>query len=121
MVDIEKIHKKTNGHCHFCGDRVELTAYGNKHNLITGKWALDHVIYKSAGGKNKSENYLPICQSCNRARWNRKGKNLRELITIGFVFKTVLAKKAGKHKVVHEIFAKYKKNLEKRRHRRQVK
>lgn len=37
-------------------------------NLYTGEWiqmTVDHILAKAKGGKNKIENYQPLCRWCN--------------------------------------------------------
>ena len=53
-LDREKIKRKTDGHCAYCG--AELGATG---------WHCDHVIPRSQGGGWKFNNFIPACARCN--------------------------------------------------------
>jgi 5-methylcytosine-specific restriction endonuclease McrA len=103
MINNEKlkiVFNKTSGHCHFCGDLLSFKKYGLKDiNKTIGFWAVDHVIQKGKGGANDISNYLPICIECNRLRWHRQGKDLRELIFLGQIALEQIKKKTtfGKH------------------------
>ena len=54
----EKIYKKTNGKCAYCGC-----------TLPYEKMQIDHVIPLNLGGSDTEENMLAACRSCN----HRKG------------------------------------------------
>lgn len=91
---LEDVFNKTNGHCHFCGDKLLLTKYGAKDiNNLNGSWEADHVIQKGKGGSKNLENCLPCCVRCNRLRWHRKGEDLRELILLGLISRDEIKKK----------------------------
>ena len=45
-----EIWKKTNGHCHFCGDPVSLRKRGYRRKRADGCWEVDHVIQRDRGG-----------------------------------------------------------------------
>lgn len=49
-----KILKKTNGHCAYCGCKIEYN-----------EMQIDHVVPIRNGGKDSEENMLPACRSCN--------------------------------------------------------
>jgi len=79
-----EIFKKTQGHCHFCGDRLVFenrgwTDHPHKH------WEVDHVIQRDKGGTKKADNCLPACTACNRLRWHRTGKSVRRLLLLGVI------------------------------------
>src|SRR5262245_53526148 len=82
-----EIWKKTNGHCHFCGDPVSLRKRGYRRQRADGCWEVDHVIQRDKAGPSSVENYLPACTACNRLRWHRKGPQLRELLVLGIIAK----------------------------------
>lgn len=91
---LKNVFNKTKGHCHFCGDHLVLEKYGVKDiNKLNGSWEADHIIQKSKGGSTKTENCLPSCVRCNRLRWHRKGKNLRDLIFLGLIAHDEIKKK----------------------------
>ncbi len=97
---LKAIFSRTSGHCHFCGDRLFFARRGiKKGQPEKGAWEVDHVIQKDKGGKNAAENYLPACVRCNRLRWHRKGRALRELLLLGLIAKKEIKKNtdAGKH------------------------
>jgi len=84
-VQLRQIWKKTNGHCHFCGDPVSLRKRGYRSQRSDGSWEVDHVIERDKGGLSSTENYLPACTSCNRLRRHRTGSQLRQLLMIGMI------------------------------------
>ena len=78
---LQAIFKKTNGHCHFCGDNVTFDKYGIKSiEDADGVWEVDHIHQKGKGGNKSIENCLPACYKCNRLRWHRCGDEIRELM-----------------------------------------
>lgn len=87
MTKEERIFKKTNGRCHFCGDRLtqDNRGYPAKEEAWNGHWEVDHVVYRKRGGPDSEENCLPACTRCNRLRWQRRGKKLRYLLVLGQV------------------------------------
>ena len=66
----QKVFDKTNGFCAYCGRGLDLK----------GEWAIDHIIAKSRGGKNKLSNYLPSCHACNIRKYNRTPDEFKEFI-----------------------------------------
>ena len=81
---LRAIWKKTDGHCHFCGDPVEFEKRGWNEDL-SGYWEVDHVIQQNKGGEDSVDNYLPACTRCNRLRWHRTGGEIRELLLLGLI------------------------------------
>jgi hypothetical protein len=43
------------------------------------------VIQRGKGGSRGPKNCLPACTPCNRLRWHRTGKQLRDLLLRGIV------------------------------------
>ena len=66
------VFKKTGGRCHICGGRVKGT-----------KWAADHVLAHSAGGKHSIDNYLPAHGLCNTYRWDLSSEEFQWVVKIG--------------------------------------
>ncbi len=113
---LKSVFNKTSGHCHFCGDPLSLKKYGLKDiNKTAGFWAVDHVIQKGKGGTDDYSNYLPICIECNRLRWHRQGKNLRDLIFLGLIAHDEIKKKTAFGK---DIMLKKEKRLKSNKQRR---
>lgn len=86
---LEEIHKKTAGHCHWCGDELVSVEEGygrGKHG--PGAWEVDHVSQRKKGGPDSVANYLPICKSCNRSRCHRTRGELADLIHWGEIAQT---------------------------------
>lgn len=84
-AQLRKIFGKTNGHCHFCGNKLAFKKRGKKSGKLEGYWEVDHVIQRAKGSRSSSENYLPACVGCNRLRWDRPGLKLRKLIFLGII------------------------------------
>lgn len=80
----KEIFDRTNGHCHFCGDPLIFESYG-KLDQEQGAWAIDHIIQRGRGGSKDVSNCLPACTTCNRYRWHRSGKEVRDLLLYGLV------------------------------------
>jgi hypothetical protein len=56
-----KILAKTNGHCIYCGVRLD----------SSNNFSVDHVVPRFNGGDNSIENLVPSCRSCNSAKRTR--------------------------------------------------
>lgn len=90
---LEEVYKRTNGHCHFCGDKVVFEKYGLKNaDNIRGVWEADHIHQKGKGGDKDVKNCLPACYRCNRLRWHRSGEEIRELLFLGLITKNEIKK-----------------------------
>ncbi|MBI1976151.1 MAG: HNH endonuclease [Candidatus Omnitrophica bacterium] len=81
---LRRIFERTRGHCHFCGDPVQFSKRGWALNL-DGYWEVDHVIQRGKGGARSTDNCLPACTRCNRLRWHRTGRAVRELLFLGLI------------------------------------
>ena len=60
-VSKKKILAKTNGHCIYCGLKLDSLK----------DYSIDHVIPRFNGGLNNIENLVPACRSCNSAKRTR--------------------------------------------------
>jgi hypothetical protein len=82
-----EIWEKTGGHCHFCGDWVDLRGRGWKRGALgtapAGHWEVDHVAQRAKGGMVSVLNCLPACIPCDRLRWHRRGRDIREVLLLG--------------------------------------
>lgn len=65
------VRAKTGNTCHVCGI------------LIEGEGQVDHIVPHSHGGMGALDNYLPICKSCNRLRWNYSPDVFKLVIQLG--------------------------------------
>ena len=116
---LREIFAKTNGHCHFCGDRVQFEKRGYpKSGGLKGYWQVDHVIQLDKGGKKSADNCLPCCTMCNRLRWSRRGVKLRKLIFLGIIAHEQLKKKSKIGKQILELKRK-RKRINKGRQKKQ--
>lgn len=52
------VHKKTGGHCWYCGAALALLT----------SWEVEHQIPLSRGGSNELYNLVPSCVTCNRSK-----------------------------------------------------
>jgi 5-methylcytosine-specific restriction endonuclease McrA len=117
-LQLREIFQRTSGHCHFCGDKLRLENYGdNASDEPAGAWEADHVIQRGKGGLKSAANCLPACVRCNRLRWHRKGKQLRELLLLGLVANDALKKRT---EVGKKILALKKSRLERNKSRRRA-
>ena len=80
---LRDIFRKTSGHCHFCGDRLDIKKYGKRD--LNRAWEIDHVHQRAKGGAKYADNCLPACIPCNRLRWHRTGKQIQKLIAYGLI------------------------------------
>lgn len=87
------VWKRTNGHCHFCGDALNFEKRGRRRQQADGCWDVDHVIQLQKGGAAVVENCLPACSACNGLRWHRTGAAIRELLLLGQVAKSEIARR----------------------------
>ena len=99
--NLKEIYLKTNGCCHFCGDKVLFEKYGFKNtNDVNGVWEADHIRQKGKGGMKNINNCLPACYKCNRLRWHRSGKEIRDLLLFGLVIKDEIKKRSDIGKTI---------------------
>ena len=82
---LRKIFDKTDGHCHFCGNKLDFKKRGKKSGSLEGYWEVDHVFQRAKGGSASSDNCLPACVGCNRLRWHRNGLAIRKLMLLGII------------------------------------
>jgi 5-methylcytosine-specific restriction endonuclease McrA len=81
---LDQVFKKTQGHCHFCGDPLTFENRGWADEP-SGHWEVDHVIQRNKGGSKKVDNCLPACTGCNRLRWHRTGEATRKRLLLGVI------------------------------------
>lgn len=91
---LEQIFEKTSGHCHFCGDPLKFENRGWTAKP-DGYWEVDHVIQRDKGGAESADNCLPACTRCNRFRWHRTGKAMRDLLFLGVIATDEIKKKSN--------------------------
>jgi 5-methylcytosine-specific restriction endonuclease McrA len=117
-LQLREIFQRTSGHCHFCGDKLRLENYGESaSDELPGAWEADHIIQRGKGGSKSATNCLPACIRCNRLRWHRKGKQLRELLLLGLVANVEIKKRS---KTGKRISALKKLRLEQNKKRRRA-
>ena len=56
------IYKKTDGHCAYCGVKIDITEMQADH---IAPFEFAELIEKEGFDPNSIENYLPACRSCN--------------------------------------------------------
>lgn len=113
---LREIFQRTSGHCHFCGDMLRLENYGDiSADEPNGAREADHVVQQGKGGSKSAANCLPACVRCNRLRWHRKGKQLRELLLLGLVASDEIKKRTETGK---KILVLKKSRLERNKSRR---
>jgi hypothetical protein len=105
----EEILKKTEGHCHVCGCKIE------------GKWAADHVVPHAVGGQCTIENFLPCCHECNRLRWFYNPEELKQILRLGVYCNKEMKKSTGLGKKIEEFFNKRLEQNAKRREQKKRK
>lgn len=65
-----EIHKKTDGHCAYCGIEIKIE-----------EMQIDHVFPLNRGGLDSKENMLPACRSCNHYKSTLLLEDFRQEIT----------------------------------------
>lgn len=62
----ERIHKKLNGHCGYCGKEITLKQMQVDHmNPVSLKYAKDAFGEYQVNEYNKDSNLMPSCRRCN--------------------------------------------------------
>jgi len=114
-IQISEIFNLTSGHCHFCGDPIELKN-DHKTDDSDGAWGIDHIIQKGKGGIKDTTNCLAACVKCNRLHWHRTGQSVRNFILYRLVAKDEITKGCLIGKKLEELKEKRpKKNSGRRR------
>jgi 5-methylcytosine-specific restriction endonuclease McrA len=117
-IDLRRIWEKTKGHCHFCGDPVEIDRRGWREGDLSGYWEVDHMIQRDKGGSVLPDNCLPACTRCNRLRWQRKGEQLRELLFLGLIARDEIRSQSAVGRVLARLRqARLSKNQSRRKSR----
>lgn len=114
---LQQVFDRTAGHCHFCGDKLTFEKYGLREDK-NGAWEADHIIQRGKGGSHNSGNCLPACYRCNRLRWHRKGKDIRNLLLLGLIAKDEIECKSDLGKAI--IRLKNKRQLQNKKRRRDL-
>jgi uncharacterized protein (TIGR02646 family) len=65
----EKIFAKFDGHCAYCGCKIEIETF-----------EIDHKTPKSKGGKNNLINLFPSCGLCNTFKYNRDIREFKKYL-----------------------------------------
>jgi len=63
------IYNKYNGHCAYCGKKIEFD-----------DMTIDHIIPSSKGGANTLENTIPSCQLCNNQKADKSIEEFRMFV-----------------------------------------
>jgi hypothetical protein len=107
LKQLKLVFAKTNGHCHFCGDKLLFDRYGYKDAFgLCGSWEADHVVQRGKGGRKSAENCLPACIRCNRLRWHRSGSGLQQILFLGLISKNEIRKRSVIGKALQKFSAK---------------
>lgn len=109
--DKKVIFLKTGGLCHFCGEKLVFNAKRGEK----GRWNIDHVLPFSREGGDCLENYLPICRTCNRLRWNFESIKIRELLRYGIIAHGQVKKNTDTGKEIQNLYNKKNEFNKKRR------
>ena len=64
------IYNRFDGHCAYCGKKIEFD-----------DMTIDHILPQSKGGKDTVENTIPSCQLCNNQKADRSVEEFREFIS----------------------------------------
>ena len=88
------IFSKTNGHCFYCGKKLQLRKRNAKDYMTK-----DHLNPKANGGSNYISNLVPSCKSCNTLKGN--------LSYIEFINKIIGRRIKAKKRLYKRICKKY--------------
>ena len=91
----EEVLVKTGGKCHICGGAIEES------------WQADHVIAHSAGGGNRSENFLPAHALCNNYRWDYLPQEFELILKLGVWARSQIERATVVGKAISTAFAAY--------------
>lgn len=69
LMNRRDIYNKYNGHCAYCGKKIE-------YDDMT----IDHLTAQSKGGTNDYENTIPSCQLCNNQKADRTVEEFRAFL-----------------------------------------
>ena len=64
------IYNRFDGHCAYCGKKIEFD-----------DMTIDHILPQSKGGKDTVENTIPSCQLCNNQKADRSVEEFRDFIS----------------------------------------
>ena len=78
---LRRIFDSTNGRCHICGTRLELSAYGR--GGLKGAWEVDHSRARSRGGSDTLTNLRPAHPWCNRVKKSDPSWETRRAFGLG--------------------------------------
>ena len=67
--DRVKVYNKYNGHCAYCGEKIEYK-----------DMQVDHLNPLRLGGVDEMENYMPSCRSCNHYKRGNNLEGFRRMI-----------------------------------------
>jgi 5-methylcytosine-specific restriction endonuclease McrA len=74
----EAIYNKTDGHCAYCGEAIELKAMQADH---VAPIEFDGLIEKYGNDPNNIDNLLPSCRSCNYIKSSMTLEKFRQRIS----------------------------------------
>ncbi|MBI5303479.1 MAG: HNH endonuclease [Chloroflexi bacterium] len=112
---LREIVEKTNGHCHFCGNKLDFDKRGWRPGSLRGYWEVDHVTQRAKGGARSAKNCLPACTNCNRLRWHRNGITLRRTIVLEIIARREIHKNSDLGKKLKRLRAnRRRKNIARR-------
>ena len=69
----DKVLQKTDSRCHLCGEPIEAKS----------RWAADHVLPHSSGGRHSVENFLPACGVCNTYKLDSSPERFQLILKMG--------------------------------------
>jgi len=110
------VFKKTGGRCHFCAKKLKFSAKSGEF----GRWQVDHIYPKIRGGADGLENYLAICNKCNRLRWCFDPKRIRKIFNYGIIAYRQAKKKTSAGKEIRKIHIKNREKNQKRRKKQKL-
>lgn len=73
----QKIYRKTDKRCAYCGRRVFETVPDSSPVRLT----IDHIKPKVKGGTNHIQNLILACRECNQLKGDMKLRTFRKLLS----------------------------------------
>ncbi len=69
------IFRKTDGHCHICGKKLNRNNYGKA--TTRAAWEVEHSLPAARGGTDHLNNLFPACIACNRGKQDGSTRTAR--------------------------------------------
>jgi hypothetical protein len=85
---IFRVYMRTNGHCGYCGKRLNMSLGPSEYHTSPDVPTVDHMQPVSRGGNSDLDNLMPCCSKCNQVKNNKTVEEYRAYLLkkMGAVF-----------------------------------